>query len=367
MELNFYMPVQVKMGADCVRRYGRELKKLGSRALIVTGTHSSGANGSLDDVKAALTANGQTWVLFDRVMENPTVDCIYEGAVLARKEKADFVIGIGGGSPMDASKAIAWLAVTEVPREKVFDTRPSARLPLCCIPTTAGTGSEVTKNSIITNDTMKTKSSLSDPALFADLALLDGKYMAAMPHRIMVNTVIDSLSHSMESFLSGKASPLTEVLALQAMKEIAGLLPRLTADELTAEDHELLLHASTLGGIVIAQTGTSAVHAMGYPLTYFRHIPHGRANGLLLTGYLEMLEKAGFGERNSRMLTAMNMDSLEEFSKALDALLGEKEKFTEEELESFTASAGRAKNLTNCVLPFDRDMVEALYRRSFGM
>lgn len=354
------------MGDNCVSAQAGLLSGLGRRALVVTGARSARANGSLADLEAALAANGQTCAVFDKVMENPTIDCVYEGAALARKEGADFVVGVGGGSPMDAAKAIAWLACEDVPREKLFSGCFGKRLPLCCIPTTAGTGSEVTQYSVLTDDARQTKASLSSPLLFPDLALLDGKYMDALPHRTTVNTVIDSLSHSMEGYVSAKANPLSDRLALTAVEIIGGILPRLTEDRLTAEDRAQLLYASTLGGMVIAHTGTTAVHAMGYPLTYFRQAPHGRANGLLLPDFLAMVARQ-FPQRVEALTKAVGAADLPAFKGMLAALLGEREVLTLQEAEAFTDSASRAKNLANCVLPFGRDEVRALYRAAFGV
>lgn len=366
MDIHFLMPTQVRMEEDCVRRHGGELAGLGRHALIVTGAHSARANGSLTDVEAALAANGQSWTVFDRVMENPTIDCVYEGAALARSEGADFVIGIGGGSPMDASKAIAWLSCEDVPRDKLFGGFYGRRLPLCCIPTTAGTGSEVTQYAVLTDDARQTKTSLAAPALFADLALLDGRYLERLPHSTMVNTVIDSLSHSMEGYLSAKADVLSDALALQAVGVIGSILPRLSADQLTGGDRARLLYASALGGMVIAQTGTTAVHAMGYPLTYFRHVPHGRANGLLLPDLLAMVAPVHPG-RVEALLSALGAADVSAFREIMDVLLGRRETLTAQEAEAYTASASRAKNLANCVLPFGPEQVRALYRAAFGV
>lgn len=364
MKLQFYLPTRVQMDRDCVRKNASALKGLGSHALVVTGRHSARACGALEDVEAALRANGQEMTLFDRVSANPTVECVYDGAALLKKSGADFVVAIGGGSPMDAGKAIAMVAAEDRPEEEIFSGHYEKRLPLCCIPTTAGTGSEVTQYSILTNDKAQTKTSLASPALFPDLALLDARYLVAVPERTMVNTVIDALSHSVEGYLSIKASPLTDALALEAIGLIAENLDALKKGTLQEENREQLLYASTLGGMVIAHTGTTAVHSMGYSLTYFRHIDHGRANGLLLPYFLKWLA-AHSAERVAEVTAAMGCATPEEVETVLSGLLGEREEMTGEELECFSHLAIQAANIKNCAAAPSREELLDMYRAAF--
>lgn len=366
MKFNYYLPTRIIMDDGCVAKYAEALKYLGKTALIVTGAHSAKANGSLDDLCAALTENGQKWVLFDKVMSNPTVDCVYEGAALAKNSGADFVVAIGGGSPMDASKTIAMLARTDIPRERIFEGGYENRLPLCCIPTTAGTGSEVTQYAILTNDAAQTKTSLASPALFPDLALLDSKYLANLSKNVMTNTVIDSLSHSVEGFISNRANPVSDILALEAIGIIARHIPALAEWRLTDDDRAQLLYASTLGGMVIAHTGTTAVHSMGYSLTYFRNIDHGRANGLLLGEFLGFTEKER-ADRIAPILKAALMNSVDEFKDALTQLLGERESLTAEEAEKYSALAIKAKNIANSIVKPTQEDLKKLYILSFGL
>lgn len=366
MKLNYYLPTRVIMDEGCVAKYADALKCLGKTALIVTGAHSARANGSLDDLCAALAENGQKWALFDKVMSNPTVDCVYEGAALAKESGADFVVAIGGGSPMDASKVIALLARTDIPKERIFEGGYENRLPLCCIPTTAGTGSEVTQYAILTNDAAQTKTSLASPVLFPDLALLDSKYLANLSKNVMTNTVIDSLSHSVEGFISNRATPVSDTLALEAIGIISALIPAISEWRLTDEDRAKLLYASTLSGMVIAHTGTTAVHSMGYSLTYFRNIDHGRANGLLLGEFLSFTEEKR-ADRISPILKAASMSSVEELKNAMSLLLGEHEIFTLEEIEKYSALAIIAKNIPNCIVRPTEEYLRKLYMLSLGL
>ena len=366
MKFNFHIATKIIMDEDCVVKNAQLLAPFGNKALIVTGAHSAKANGALDDVFAALSANGQSYVVFDKVMSNPTVDCVYEGAELARSERADFVVAIGGGSPMDAAKAIAMLACEDIPKDMIFGGVYNKRLPLCCIPTTAGTGSETTQYAILTNDEKQTKTSLGSPVLFPDLALLDSKYMEGLSKNVMTNTVLDAFSHSVEGFLTNKANAISDALALEAIKVIAGLFPAINEWRLTKEDRAELLYASTLGGMVIAHTGTTVVHSMGYSLTYFKNVDHGRANGLLLPEFLKFTEKSR-PDRVMPILKAAGFASTDEFDAALRLLLGERENVSQEEVQQYSSIAAKSKNIANCIVkPLEEDL-KSFYRRSFGL
>ncbi len=365
MNLRFFMPTKLVMGENCIIKNADILKKMGKKALVVTGNSSAKRNGSLADVEKALTENNQEYIIFDQVMSNPTVDCVYEGAGFARKEKVDFIIAIGGGSPMDAAKAIALLACQDIPREKLFLGEYEEKvLPMVFIPTTAGTGSEVTQYSILTNDEARTKTTVAAPFLFPDVSFLDSKYMESLSNATTINTAVDALSHSVEGFLSNRTNAITDVLALESISVIAGQFGKLKNFTLTGEDRSRLLYASTLGGMVIAHTGTTAVHSMGYSLTYFKDIDHGRANGLLITEFLKLVEQEKPG-RIKVLLETMKLKSLEELEEILNGLLGEKEKLTEKEILEFASIAIQAKNIANCiVIPTENDLFH-IYKRVF--
>ena len=365
MRFNFNMPTKIVMDDDCVAKNAALLEPLGKRALIVTGAHSAKACGALDDLCAALSANSQSYAVFDRVMANPTVDCVYEGAAAAKNEEADFVVAVGGGSPMDAGKAMAMLACVDIPEDKIFGGGYTKRLPFCCIPTTAGTGSEVTPYAILNNDTAQTKTSIAAPALFPDIALLDSKYLKSLTKSTMTNTVIDALSHSIEGFISNRANAVSDILALEAIRAIGERLTALAEELLTDEDRAKLLYASTLSGMVISHTGTTAVHSMGHTLTYFKHIDHGRANGLLLAEFLKFTEKKR-ADRVAPVLRAAGFGSTEEFGSMLDSLLGDREEISAEEIAKFASISINTKNIANCIIaPSEQELAE-LYGLSLG-
>ncbi len=362
----YYMPTQILMGEDCAESNSSAFLKMGKKALIVTGKHSAKKNGSLDDIIKVLSSNGQTWALFDNVMSNPTIECVYEGAAFAKSENVDFIIAIGGGSPMDAAKAISLLACQNIPEDKLFGGQYSEEiLPMIMVPTTAGTGSEVTPYSVLTNDRAQTKNSISANILFPQIAILDAKYMVNLPKETTINTAIDALSHSIEGMLSLRANPIVDSIALESIKRISRCFESLKSGKLTKIQRFELLYASTLGGIVIANTKTTAVHSMGYSLTYFHDIDHGRANGLLLGEFLKYIERI-WPERVCEILSAMGLSTVNEFITLLDGLLGERERLTDEQIEKYVSITAKSGNVKNSpIIPGTKDLIE-IYRNSMN-
>lgn len=363
MNLGFYMPTKVIVGKNCVRE-NSDVFKIGKKALIVTGKNSAKSSGALDDVKYALEKNNIEYVIFDKVMSNPTVECVYDGAETAMEEEVDFVIAIGGGSPMDSAKAIALLAVSDIERKNLFDGNIGNKaLPMIHIPTTARNRFGGYAVCDFDKPRKQTKKSIASPCLFPTYALLDAKYTKNLGLATTVNTAIDSLSHSVEGMMSKRANIMADVIAKEAVKIIASTFDDLINGELTEDDREKLLYASMLGGVVISQTKTTAVHAMGYSLTYFKNIDHGRANGLLLgefTKYVERNDK----DRVKEILSCMNLDSAEEFKNILVKILGDKEKFEKEELELYAEIAQNAGGTLNSMFVPSKDEILQIYVES---
>ncbi len=347
MNFNFYMPTKIHFGSECVLQQGDEFSRWGVKALLVTGRHSAKASGALDDVVKVLTQKEMQWKIFDKIEENPTVESVAEGGAFARAWQPDVVVAIGGGSPLDAAKAIATLAVNDVAALELFGGKlKNEALPIIAIPLTAGTGSEVTPYSVLTDASQETKRSFSGDGIFPKAAFLDARYSQSQSRDVTVNTVIDALSHSVEGYLSNRATALSDSLALEAIRHFAAAKQALKTGTFSLADRESLLYASMLGGMVIAQTGTTAVHAMGYSLTYFHQVPHGRANGLLLGEYLRFNEPA-VPEKIANVLQAAAVANIDEFKALMSELLCNDETYTAEEMKAFAAQAGKAKNIAN--------------------
>ena len=361
----FYMPTKVLAGRDCLAGHAELLVPLGKKALIVTGAQSAKRNGAMRDLTHVFANLGKEYALFDRVKPNPDIDCIYAGRELARKEQADFIVAIGGGSPMDAAKGIALLARNDLSPEQLFQPHDGlSALPVVCIPTTAGTGSEVTPYAVLTNHTAQTKMSLAAPCLFPTLSFLDGQYMQALSQASTVHTALDAMSHAIEGMLSVRANHTTDLLAKASLKGLFSRIHALTNGTYSLDDRDTLLYASTLAGMVIANTKTTAVHVLGYCLTYFKGIDHGRANGLLMASYLEFAESSGERERVQEVLHACGLSSIAALKEAYDRLLGPRESATHTEIQKFVEIAGQSASLQNgCAVP-DRAAITSMYEKS---
>lgn len=357
----YFMPTKIFSGRGSVLENREALASLGNCALIVTGAQSAVKSGALSDVTEALKKNGQGYVLYDKVMQNPTIACVYEGAEVAKTNKADFVIAIGGGSPMDAAKVMAILACQEIAEENLFSGKYEKNvLPVVAIPTTSGTGSEVTPYAVLTNDRLQTKTSVATPLIFPVFAFLDGAYTDGLSQSITVDTAIDALSHAVEGYLSIKAGDVTDSLAESSMRYTGQIWKSLKSGKYTAEDRDALMMASTLAGMVIANTGTTMVHAMGYPLTYFHQIPHGRANALLMGKYLAFMEK-GCPEKVQKVLSCLGFSTVNEFSKEVDFLLGEKENLSTENLRNYAERVSKLPQIKNGLSVPSLEILQEIY------
>lgn len=319
--MKFYMPTMIFQERDAVRKHSEQLARMGKKAFIVTGRSSSKKNGALQDVTDSLEEYHTAYVVYDRIEENPTVESIMEAAEVGSKEGADFVIGIGGGSPLDAAKAIALMIQNRDSAKEVLYQSVSLRhLPVVAVPTTCGTGSEVTPYAILTREDLQTKQSISH-MIYPELALVDGKYLEYAPLSVLTNTAVDALGHMLESCFHSNATDYSRMLCQYAM-EVWGMAADVLFGMEAAEDsYDRLMFASSLAGMAIAQTGTSIPHGLSYYLTYHKEIPHGKAVGLFLPGYLAILPEE-YEMQVTMALHALGFGSLEQFTGLIKELLG---------------------------------------------
>ena len=333
--MKFYMPVKVFDEKECVRNHTAEFKSLGKKALMVTGKGSSFKNGSFDDVKATLEQESIEFLTFSEVEENPSTDTVFAAVDRFGAEDIDFVIGIGGGSPMDAAKAIALvLKHPEADLEYLYDTsKDSSALPLVCVPTTCGTGSEVTGVSVLTRHDRKTKMSMVH-RVFPKYAFIDGKYMASASHDLIVNSSVDALSHLMESVLNSKADDYVRMTADAGLRMWAETKDVLTGEK-SAGERELscLMRSACLAGMSIAQSGTSIPHSLSYTVTYDLKVPHGKAVGYYLPGFLGAAPE----EERNRLLHLAGFSDLNDFCTFLLKVFGDMDISEEERRISFEA------------------------------
>ncbi|MDR2552125.1 MAG: iron-containing alcohol dehydrogenase [Treponema sp.] len=373
MNLNYLMPTRIIMGENCLFNERSLLAQLGKKACMITGKHSARACGGYDDAVKALEANGQQYVLYDGVMNNPTDNCVFEAGELAGKEGCDFILAIGGGSPMDAAKAAAVLAAHMLSKEELFALSFDKVLPIAAVPTTAGTGSETTPYSILVDTAGPAKRSIGSPLLFPRFAFLDHRYLRRLGRDTTVHTAMDALSHAVEGILSPRANCISDTLARETIAIIRncfGPLMDFPADpaEFPAEIRKKLLLASSMAGMVISQTGTTVNHSMGYQLTINWGTDHGRATGLLLGPFLRWCREkeradSSIKPRIPGLCAALGMD-LEDFCAVLENLLGKRERASEAELGAWGKI--KMKNAVNTYIEPCQEEIADIFRKASG-
>lgn len=335
MEFKYSMPTDIYFGEDVILKNKELFSSIGRKALIVTGRSSAKKNGSYDDVKKALSEVNVDYVLFDEVEENPSLETVEKGSHIGKVNNLDFVIGIGGGSPMDAAKAIAvFIKNPEINKENIFSSGKLDSIPVVAVPTTAGTGSEVTPYSIVTSNQEKTKKNLGQ-IIFPKVAFIDVKYTFDLPYDITVNTAIDAFTHLVEGYLNTNSSYMSDIYGEKGFELFKYCFEKLISKDLSREFRENVMMASVMGGIQIAQNGTSLPHGMGYPLTYFKGLPHGLANGVLTIEYLKSFKDK---TKINRMLNLLGVSDLGELETIFSSLIDVRLYITEEEINEYSRS-----------------------------
>ena len=295
MNMNMYMPTRLFTGEGCVKEAADRIKAIGKRCLVVTGAHAAKACGAYDDVIAVLEKNGQSYALYDGIGQNPKLSDCMEAALVAESLEADMVIGIGGGSPLDAAKCIAVLAANpgmsqEVLYSKIWEHTP---LPVVCVGTTAGTGSEVTKVAVITN-LQGMKKSINDDRIFPVLSLGDPGYTDTLPEFFTMSTAIDALCHCTESYFCRTANEISHCYSIRGIRILLKCFAYIRENGFSSINKEVrnqLYNASIYGGLAIHVTGTCMPHSVGYFLSEDHGIPHGTACAQFLPDFLLHNEK----------------------------------------------------------------------------
>ncbi len=287
--MNVYMPTRLVTGKGCVKEAGAALAALGKAALVLTGGSAARLSGALADVEEALDGAGIAHTLWDGVGQNPTFAQCAEAAKVARSCGAEFIIGIGGGSPLDAAKVVAILAVNEgLTEAELFALSwQTAPLPIVGVGTTAGTGSEVTKISVITSSAGR-KTAVRDDSMYLTIAYGDPTYTLTLPDVFTRSTAVDALAHCVESYFSKTANEISKAYAVRGIRLLRRVFENAEPSAygtLSYEERETLYHASIYGGLAINITGTAMAHALGYLLTERHGVPHGAACAVFLPAF----------------------------------------------------------------------------------
>ena len=282
MANGFIMPGKIISGSGALDQAGEQFQKMGSRALIVT-DQMMRKLGTLDKVTAVLEKNGVPYSVFDGVTGEPTDVMVNEGLEIYKKDGCDFLIALGGGSPIDSMKAISALAVTDQKITDFFGKEIEGNLPpTAAIPTTAGTGSEATRFTIITDTEKDVKMLLRGDVLMPDLAIIDPRFTMTAPPKITAATGLDALTHAIEAYTSKKAQSLSDTFAVSAVRKIFRYLPRAFKDGSDVKARDRMAVAALEAGIAFNNSSVTIVHGMSRPIGALFHVPHGMSNAMLL-------------------------------------------------------------------------------------
>lgn len=279
---HFVIPNHTVVGTNVLSEAAPLLKKMGNKAFIVTGKHVAVSN-MMKQLTALLDENGIGCVIFDGITGEPTDTMIENGVEMLKSSGCDFIIGIGGGSPLDSAKAIAAMAVNEGSIADYNGKEITGEiLPLAAIPTTAGTGSEATKFTVITDSEKGIKMLLKGDVLVPKLAIVDSSFTVGAPKSVTSATGLDALTHAVEAYTSRKAFSMTDTLAVSAVKRIMKYLPIAYREPDNSLAREQMSIAALEAGICINNSSVTIVHGMSRPIGALFHVPHGMSNAMLL-------------------------------------------------------------------------------------
>ncbi len=285
--ITLLQPQKLVFGTGCTAQFCDDYLKLGFKRLFVL--TAPPILPLIEPMLATLRAEGVQIELNDRITQEPTVTDFYQVLDTARNFGADSVVGIGGGSVLDTAKLIAALIENDQRVEDIFGTGflNGRKRWLACLPTTAGTGSEVSPNAILLDERDKLKKGIVSPYLVADAAYVDPQLTVTVPAKVTAETGMDALTHCIEAYTNKFAHPVIDMYALQGIRLIAAHLQRAVKDGSDIEAREALMLGSLYGGICLGPVNTAAVHALSYPLGGEFHISHGLANAILLPSVMQ--------------------------------------------------------------------------------
>ncbi len=318
----FKVPEKIMMGDNIVAQVENVFNVYGSHALIVTGPNIARST-MIASLERTLDNDRVKYTVISHIEGEPTVRMIEKGVESYRENGCDFIIGLGGGSPLDSAKAIAAMTVLDGSIADYKGIRiDDAQLPaVVCIPTTSGSGSEVTKYTIITDETTGVKMLLTGNSLLPKMAMLDYTFSNGCPKSVTAATGLDALTHAIEAFISVNAQPLSDALALSAIKRIMRYLPQVYRDGSNFKARREMSIAALQAGICINNSSVTLIHGMSRPLGARFHVPHGMSNAMLLDVCLSDMEMAA-RHNLARIATYLRIQAVDEIDSS--------EKFVEE-------------------------------------
>ena len=304
----FRCPRQIVIGRGCSDRAGAVANEAGiRRALLVTDPNVR-ATGAVDGVRRSLEAAGVPTLVYDGVVTEPVLEYVEQALAALRDGGCDGVVAVGGGSAIDTAKAVAALATNggALPDYQGVDRFRRPSLPLIALPTTAGTGSEVTRVTVVTDPQRGVKMMLMAEALLPYAAVDDPLLTVSAPPRATAAAGVDALTHAIEAYVSRRAQPLTDVLALDAIREIARSLPAAWRNGADLEARDRMMWAQLQAGLAFSNSSVALVHGMARPLGAHFGVPHGMANAMLLPAVMRF-SVAGAPRRYAAIADALGV------------------------------------------------------------
>jgi len=289
----FYAPGKIIFGPGGLSQAGEEAKRLGSKVLVVLGRSAMRKSGALDRLTHLLKEKNLEYIIYENIPSDPTVETVDTGASLALKGSCNLVIALGGGSVLDTGKAISAMVTNEGSvadyqeiegKVRKFKTKP---IPFIAIPTTSGTGSEATRNAVITNTKLGLKKSIRNPWLIPEVALVDPELTLSLPPHITAICGGDALTQCIESYLGKKSQEITDALALHAIGLIGKSLVKAVKEGKNLEARKDMSMAALLSGLCLSNSGLGMAHALSHPLGVYYKIPHGLSCAVLLPYVME--------------------------------------------------------------------------------
>lgn len=283
----FYLPTRIIFGENALKDAAAHLA-LGKRALIVSGRSSAVKSGVMSELIPLLNELNIEHKIFAQIVENPLTSQVIIGKEVFLEAGCDFIIAIGGGSPLDAAKAIAIAAANDLSEDELYQLDLHEKsFPIVAIPTTHGTGSEVTQYSVLTHSKTKKKAGFGSDLNFPQLAIIDPRYMTSLSPKVSLHTALDALSHLLEGLYSLSRNEHLYPMIYRGIRLIVDNLSLCLREPKHLPARQALALASLYGGITIAHTGTTLQHAIGYPFTSAFDIPHGLANAMFMNVMME--------------------------------------------------------------------------------
>lgn len=329
MNFSFYNPTRILFGAGELNNLHKQTMPGKKALLLISNGKSTKVNGSLDRTIEQLEKAGIEYAIFDKIMENPYRSVVMEGAAFAQKNTCDFILALGGGAVLDASVAIAAMATNPGDLwDYVFGGTGKAMplknpgLPIVTIATTSGTGSEINCWGVISNPDTNEKIGFGAPELTPVLAIVDPELMRTVPAKYTAYQGFDALFHNTEVMISNGVNILSEAIALSAIENITKYLPRAVRDGNDMEARERVAYGSTMAGITMQLTSTTAEHSMEHSMSAYHHnLPHGAGLIMISKAFYEFfIERHACDEQFIKMAKAMgieNADKPEDFITAL--------------------------------------------------